>query len=137
MKKKIRISSRDAGLIGLGVMIFFSIYLTVRYNRRLERIKDNPGWSTCYVYNSVDRGGKYPGVTLFYNYSINGVEYKDSELFTKLRKGNTQYFIGKTFPLVYSKNDFKNNKILVIRKDFERFDVDFPDSLKWVDEFSN
>ena len=48
---------------------------------------------------------------------------------------NAGEFIGKKFKVVYDKENFENNQLLLTREDFKLFGLDYPDSLNWVDSF--
>lgn len=51
-----------------------------------------------------------------------------------IRKKNL--FIGKYFPVIFSPKS-KNSELLISPEDFEKFDIPFPDSLKWVLKYRN
>lgn len=53
---------------------------------------------------------------------VNGTVYRD------LRN----IIVGKTFPLVYDSLNPKTNAILIFPKSFRKYEVPFPDSLRWV-----
>ncbi len=42
------------------------------------------------------------------------------------------FFLGKTFPIVYKSNSADNSHLLIRPRDFEKFHLVFPDSLRWV-----
>ncbi|TXI33823.1 MAG: hypothetical protein E6Q58_02235 [Niabella sp.] len=58
---------------------------------------------------------------------VNGKEYG------RLRS----IIVGKTFPLVYDSINSKTNAILIFPNSFEKYGINFPDSLKWVLEYQN
>jgi hypothetical protein len=39
---------------------------------------------------------------------------------------------GRKFPVIYQKSNPSNANILITKRDFERFDIPFPDSLQWL-----
>lgn len=47
---------------------------------------------------------------------------------------NTVQFIGKTFPVRFSLKT-GNSEILIIPRQFERYKMDYPDSLAWVKQY--
>lgn len=40
--------------------------------------------------------------------------------------------VGKFFPLVYDSLNPRTNAILILPNSFKRYEVDFPDSLRWI-----
>lgn len=42
--------------------------------------------------------------------------------------------IGVTLPLLYDTNNPKINHILLFKSDFESYNLNFPDSLKWIED---
>jgi hypothetical protein len=44
---------------------------------------------------------------------------------------NLNFFVGKTFPVIFSTSS-KSSDILITPRDFEKYKIRFPDSLKWV-----
>jgi len=76
----------------------------------------------------VNFGGKVSGG---FNCVIN-YKNKEKELpsVSSLQRGKF-YFIGKTFPAMYSPNT-DILEVLITPSDFEKFNLPFPDSLSWV-----
>jgi hypothetical protein len=72
------------------------------------------------------------------------LEYKfrvGKETYTKVGSAIDLYVIagrdfqGKTFPVLYDPEHPNNNHILVSPKDFDSFNMKFPDSLNWVKNY--
>ena len=78
----------------------------------------------------VNFGGKVSGgFNCLINYKN---EEKELPSVSSLQKGKF-YFIGKTFPAMYSPN-IDILEVLITPTDFEKFNLPFPDSLSWVIE---
>ena len=50
--------------------------------------------------------------------------------------GNSSFFVGRSFPVIYNPEDPESNHILITRKYFKIYGVNFPDSLIWIDTYS-
>lgn len=65
------------------------------------------------------------------------ISYKDEKKEmpspSSIKKGNF-YFVGKTFPAMYLP-ETNTLEILITPVDFEKFNIPFPDSLKWVTDY--
>ena len=51
---------------------------------------------------------------------------------TGLGSSKIQKLVGKQFPIIYLKENEKRNDILIFKSDFDKFNLPYPDSLKWV-----
>jgi hypothetical protein len=43
--------------------------------------------------------------------------------------------VGRKFPVVYDSNNISNARMLILKSDFDKYDVPFPDSVKWVEGY--
>lgn len=72
---------------------------------------------------------------LDYQYIINDKEFKATGAYLaeeiKYYIGN-DFFVNKTFPIVYYPPRPSISRILITPRDFSDFNMPFPDSLKWV-----
>ncbi|MFN7911604.1 MAG: hypothetical protein ACK5QC_07240 [Bacteroidota bacterium] len=67
-----------------------------------------------------------------YEFKINGFNYKgSSKIFLSATK--SEKLIGKIFLIVYDSTDFRNNNILILKKHYEKFKLNYPDSLNWIE----
>lgn len=111
-------------IIVFGLVFLFLIFL--RYNRQSDLKKH--GVIVNAKITMVNFGGKVSGgfeCLIYYN----GTEKKLSSP-SSIRKGSID-FIGKTFPAMYLPGK-DVLEILITPKDFEKFNMPFPDSLNWV-----
>jgi hypothetical protein len=51
---------------------------------------------------------------------------------TGLGSSKIQKLVGKQFPIIYLKEDESVNYLLILKSDFDKFNLPYPDSLKWV-----
>lgn len=68
---------------------------------------------------------------LNYEYIIDGKTFSDASS-VDVKREYTRQFVGKYFPVVYSKIDTSISELIVEPEDFKRFNIPFPDSLNWV-----
>ncbi len=74
-------------------------------------------------------------ISLIFKFNVEGREIEGNAAFnsSELYYSDVEKFIvGKTFPVVYNPNSPHSNHLLIRKKDFEQFNVPFPDSMKWV-----
>lgn len=74
--------------------------------------------------------GAKMNVTIEYEFYYEGKKYTANNAFNKFR-GN-QNFENRFFPVMYYPKLGGHSQLLIEPSDFERFDLPFPDSLKWV-----
>ncbi len=63
------------------------------------------------------------------SFDLNGKTFEEPTPSTI--RSNRYEFIGKRFPAIYS-SKYETLEILIAPKDFEKFNIPFPDSLNWV-----
>jgi hypothetical protein len=117
-------------LIGTIVIVILFIGAVIWSNSIQDDLKKNGILVPAKILR-VNYGGKVSGgFECLINY--NG-EQKERPSISSLKSGRYN-FVGKTFPGMYSP---KTNtlEILIAPVDFKKFDIPFPDSLKWVLEY--
>lgn len=68
-----------------------------------------------------------------YTFSLNETKYSGEDL-QNICVELGREIIGKEFAVIYDKYDPNTSSILISKKSFDKYDVSFPDSLKWVIE---
>jgi hypothetical protein len=69
------------------------------------------------------------GVWLDYQFKVDNKTYNSSTKFFNLSSMDALNLVGKTFPVVYSPSNPKNNELLIRPQDFTEFSIIQPDSL--------
>lgn len=82
--------------------------------------------------DKIEEGSRFRN-SICYSYSYNGNPYKDCVEYDisnrlKHRLLNTQ------IPIIFSKDNPKINQILLFEGEFKLYNLNYPDSLKWVEE---
>jgi hypothetical protein len=96
-----------------------------------KRLYKNPGFTNGKaVFFAPDYKGIGGGIN--YTFKIGDKEYKNTGLYPNVYASKGDNLVGKSFPVVYDKDDENNNMMLITPKNFERFNIPFPDSLEWV-----
>lgn len=91
---------------------------------------ENKTFSICKI-TSVKH--YYKSDELFtFQYIINQKQYTGEYKSSKFSTAIYDEIKGKFLPIVYSRIDPKNCRLLLSRDDFERFNLPYPDSLLWI-----
>lgn len=115
-------------LIGFVILLVIAIiaYGYLNASSLYKRISDNRAFSLGvvldYEFNYKSRKG------FNYEFNINGKSYKGFYL----SGFNKPEFISRMFPVICNSEKPTENALLIFPKDFERYDLHFPDSLSWV-----
>jgi hypothetical protein len=119
----------------IGFLSLFALLIVVGIHRRNSLDNShNLGVAIPYSYSANGRGNA-GSLNIDYSYKLNDKEYKATLAITTFELSAydcNNYFIGTSFPVVYSPSNPSNSILLIRPKDFKRFGVPFPDSLRWV-----
>ena len=121
----------------MGVVLIMLIFVTIilisnwQSNKKTKIIKANMGIVIGEITNSssAHRGG----VVINYAFHYNGLFQNDKTM--GIYSGTRDYFLMKTFPVVFSKSQPEINEILILPDDFEKYGLQYPDSLIWVKSY--
>ena len=116
----------------LPLIIFLTIVLIgfIYGNMFRNRIRNNLKLGTAKV-ERLEKGGYEQNDVITYSYKISGKTYDGDKTLGEYRDYR---LVGKTFPLAYNEKKPNESILLIYPKDFESFDLVFPDSLTWVME---
>jgi len=110
----------------IGLLALYGIYEGKQHK---DRIKQNQIITTGKIVDHEKKGYRTDDLFI-YEYFVNGSKYKASHI------GNWpkdySVFLNRNFPVAYNELDHKEAEMLIFPSDFERLDIPFPDSLKWV-----
>ena len=113
-------------LIVLAVGVCFVVFVCSK-NRAL--LKENGVLTNGRVTNV------YPaakgGINIDYEFYNKGKKIKGSEFYI-IRNEYMNEFENKNFPVIYTPNNAGLNRMLILKSEFNEFDLQYPDSLKWV-----
>jgi hypothetical protein len=109
--------------------IFFVIHLSSQKENR--EIKEDLIITNGTVYDS--RMAHKGGVNIFYYFFVDGKHIKQTKTLS-ISSSFRSIFLNRTFPVVYSSKNPELNRMLVLKSDFKRFEIPFPDSLKFLNE---
>jgi hypothetical protein len=76
-------------------------------------------------------GGKSATISFKYEYYIDGKTYTKITGYAGIAYANGNNFVNKNVPLIYSRK-INSVRLLLIPVDFEKYQVPFPDSMRWV-----
>ena len=105
-------------------------YLFVQYREEENYLKKN---GTVLKASVTGYTLSKSSLLIKYSFIYKQKSYYDMKSAKQLQSRDVSKFLtGKSFPLILSKEDLENNALLIFREDFERYNLVYPDSLKWV-----
>jgi len=116
-------------ILFLIIIISIIVYYKRGENHTIKEIKNNIGFATGIVLNSSasHRGG----IALkFKFYNKDSIYYNSKTL--GIYSGFRNKFSAKTFLVVFSLKDPNQNEMLMLPEDFNKYGLQYPDSLNWV-----
>jgi len=96
----------------------------------VDEIKENKGITTAQI-TSSNKDYREWAFFLYYTYKVDGIVYKGHSS-QKISGKNLDDFMNRYFPLVYSTKNPGKSILLITPNDFNRWGMQFPDSLIWV-----
>lgn len=120
MKNRYLLSKNQMGcLFIIGFLIY--LYFNAKQNQALLRNKGKTG-------EALITGYKYiKGLNIIYTFHEK--EYLTS---TGIGSFEAKKLINRKFPIVYLEGKDEINKILIFKQDFDLYEFQYPDSLKWL-----
>jgi hypothetical protein len=124
-------------LITMGIMVVAGItYSTINNNKIDNSIKANPKQGTAKIIDQYIPKVTSSTVTntryrsdFKYEYEISGVKYTGIKDYSFDIKHKDDFF-SKIFPIVYDEKNPKNSRLLILEKEYQKFGLQQPDSLK-------
>jgi hypothetical protein len=113
------------------LLIALVVFFCSRTNERTDKLR-HEGKMTFGRITKIEMGNK---ANIFFNYEFqtaNGTVVSNSEI-ELLNYYN--YFLNRSFPVIYDIKDPDNNELLITPHQFEALGQVFPDSLGWVKEY--
>jgi hypothetical protein len=127
----------------IGLLFFLCIFLYGTYES--DNLKNRKKISTAII-----TGTSYSkGNLIKYTYSVDSIDYRRKfkmghiTTFEGMSRTNfsdskvEKYLLHKKFPVVYDSIEIFKSELLIFKKDFESYNLAFPDSLKWTNELRN
>lgn len=136
MNKLIRRNRRRrvvAIIVTIGVIIFF-LYQFFNAIYGIEDLKENKVVITGIITN-VHKSQRNTGSGIDYKFFLNNKEFVGSTGYMSLPTQFCETLIGKSFPVIYSPNNIRNNVMLITNFRFKIYDMEQPDSLKWIEKY--
>jgi len=106
-----------------------------------KAIRENPRFSAAVLTRISTRHTRYGGRRILFTYSFQtpkGLKsgsrgYSTSGRKIRLHPSCYPELVGRTFPIIYSDKYPEKPRLLLLRKDFLRYGLPFPDSLRWTE----
>jgi hypothetical protein len=114
----------------VSALAIFIVVVSIKHSNMVDEIKKN---KAIILGRITDAKYAYQeGINMDYEIIVNGVVYKG---FIQCPCSFCPYntlFVGHSFPVAYSLKNPEHHEMLLQPADFERYDLSFPDSLKWI-----
>ena len=124
--------SQIAGII-IAFILIGAVIVWALSNKK--KLLDNYKITNAIVNDCYSGGIGHVGITILYRFNLEGKEITGTATFNNdiLSLPNAkQYVLGKTFPVAYNPQHPSNNSLIIRKKDFNQFNINMPDSLKWL-----
>ncbi len=132
-------------LIAFGTLIVAGIvFSSFSGNKKIRNIKANPKHTTATVFDKFIPQVTSSGIKKVkyqsrykYEFDVDGKKYEAlSDRYNFLIE-NQNAIMNKSFPVIYDGKNPKNSCILILKRDFDVFELQQPDSLKHYEEILN
>ena len=105
-------------------------FILILFSCKYKEIEKNKEF-TIGVITSYSKHYRSNAFTPNYTYKVNGIEYSGGH-YKDFNMNYWSSYENKVFPVVYSTKNPQKSIILITPHDFERWGLEFPDSLDWV-----
>lgn len=119
-------------IIAIIIFLLFLLYIGIKPIIQVNEISEYRSFTIGEI-TSIESGHRASPSIFYYSYNFNEREFNDSRAGYSLN----QTFKNKNFPIILSEVNPRKNRMLIYPRDFERFDIPFPDSLNWVKEYDS
>ena len=118
----------------IGKYLFLSILILGVFYSLFEekKIQKNPKFVNGQIYKTSTSKS---GAVLNYKFYVNSISYEGTTSFGGAYSEVYKKFINKQFLVVYEELNPKNNELLLIKSDYKKYKLDYPDSINWVQRY--
>lgn len=130
-------------MFSISLLLMGSLLVLLRWesSKVKKAILADPRYSNAvltHIYTATTRAG---GHKTYFTYSFQTPEgrksstngYSTSGRKIRLHPSCYPELVGRTFPIIYSDKYPEKPRLLLLRKDFLRYGLPFPDSLRWTE----
>jgi hypothetical protein len=113
-------------------IVFFIIGLLGYFKEKKDTASliANMRFTSGYITKYSPEGPKTAG-DFYFQFSVND-QIISYEQIANVWPDKGESFVGKQFPVIYDSQNPKNCSLLIFPEQFEKYNLQFPDSLKWV-----
>jgi hypothetical protein len=91
---------------------------------------------TVGIVTGVSSNWRKTGGGVKFSFVANGKSYSGSTGYSNLSIEFCESLIGKSFPVIYASKNVNNSEMLLTSQMFKQYDLQQPDSLKWIDDYT-
>lgn len=114
------------------ILIIIILILIVNYKLKKDNLYENYNISYAIIYEGSTSKG---GANLNYCFKIEKKNYIGNAKFGGAYSKIYKKFINKIFLVAYQKDDPKNNELILLKTDFEKYGLKYQDSLMWIQKY--
>ena len=107
-------------------------YISIPTNKK--KIKENLQVANGAIITKIKSVAKVSDLHTFtYSYFVGEQKQIQScNIGMNFKSNASNYLMERSLPVAYEKGNPENSRLLIVPKDFEYFEILFPDSLKWI-----
>jgi len=124
--------TKSAILFVFVFIITMKTYQFFRDTSQRDRLLKFGYLGNCRITEINSSGSKYKN-TVCYIYFVNNKSYNDSKQYV-ISGALESRLLDVTIPILYDKTNPKINHLLLFKSDFQSYNMNYPDSLKWIEE---
>ncbi len=126
------ISIAVAGLFVLFLIRLLNNYITVPWNKK--KIKKNYVIFNGAVITEMTSSAKTSDLHAFTfsYYSEKRILTNKHNIGLNFKSNSAHYLMEKSLPVIYERGNPGNSRLLIVPKDFEYFEIPYPDTLQWI-----
>ncbi|MBL7763102.1 MAG: hypothetical protein JNL23_06710 [Chitinophagaceae bacterium] len=114
-------------IASFGYLIIIS--LIDRYNLSLNNV------ITFGTITGTNTNQKHTCGGVDFTFFVSNKEYHGSTGYCDLSSAFCESLIGRKFPVIYCPKKISNNQMLLTKAMFKDYNVPYPDSLEWIEEY--
>ncbi len=121
----------DSIFIVLIIFLFFVAYYYINKKYKNDNLIRNYKLTSGTIYG-FSKDGRGQSIAVNYFYIVDGTKYNNLQGVDRFFLKKYSWFANKQFPVAYDSINKQNSKILILPSDFNKLDIEFPDSLSWI-----
>ena len=120
----------------LVVVVLLFVIAAINFIKK-KKFNNELRYQRSFVTGMVVKGQLRPksgkSLDVYFTFVVNGKTFRSESLVNGIYlKDFNNNFLNRSFPVIFSPKNIEKNEILITPDKFKRFNLLFPDSLRWV-----